>query len=92
LAKAEKLKPLEIELRRLEDLSQEIVNDFNYMKVREEEMRSTNGTFNAVHGHFVLIKFFYFYLFKNQQTPRFFISAYLACAACWAWPFGKSSI
>jgi hypothetical protein len=46
LAKAEKLKPLEIELRRLEDLSQEIVNDFNYMKIREEEMRNTNGLFD----------------------------------------------
>lgn len=45
LAKAEKLKPLEIELRRLEDLSQDIVNDFTYMKDREQEMRDTNGLF-----------------------------------------------
>jgi p24 family protein delta-1 len=43
LAKVEKLKPLEVELRRLEDLSQDIVSDFAYMKAREEEMRSTNG-------------------------------------------------
>jgi hypothetical protein len=43
LAKAEKLKPLEVELRRLEDLSQDIVSDFTYMKAREEEMRDTNG-------------------------------------------------
>jgi hypothetical protein len=43
IAKVEKLKPLEIELRRLEDLSQDIVNDFQYMKAREEEMRDTNG-------------------------------------------------
>ena len=41
--KAEKLKPLEIELRRLEDLSESIVNDFSYMKEREEHMRDTNG-------------------------------------------------
>lgn len=39
----EKLKPLEVELRRLEDLSESIVNDFAYMKKREEEMRDTNG-------------------------------------------------
>lgn len=45
LAKVEKLKPLEIELRRLEDLSQDIVSDFQYMKQREEEMRDTNGRF-----------------------------------------------
>nr|XP_054759683.1 transmembrane emp24 domain-containing protein 10-like [Lytechinus pictus] len=43
LAKSEKLKPMEIELRRLEDLSEAIVNDFGYMKKREEEMRDTNG-------------------------------------------------
>ncbi|KAG8437891.1 hypothetical protein GDO86_008549 [Hymenochirus boettgeri] len=42
LAKAEKLKPLELGLRRLEDLSDSIVKDFSYMKKREEEMRDTN--------------------------------------------------
>ncbi|XP_013397521.1 transmembrane emp24 domain-containing protein 10 [Lingula anatina] len=42
LAKAEKLKPLEVELRKLEDLSEAIVNDFAYMRAREEEMRDTN--------------------------------------------------
>jgi len=46
-AKTEKLKPLEIELRRLEDLSDSIVNDFQYMKQREEEMRSTNESTNS---------------------------------------------
>ena len=45
LAKVEKLKPLEVELRRLEDLSQDIVNDFTYMKDREQEMRDTNGKY-----------------------------------------------
>lgn len=43
LAKAEKLKPMELELRRLEDLAESIVNDFAYMRAREEEMRDTNG-------------------------------------------------
>lgn len=42
IAKAEKLKPLEVELKRLEDLSESIVNDFAYMRAREEEMRDTN--------------------------------------------------
>lgn len=43
IAKAEKLKPLEVDLRRLEDLSESIVKDFIFMKKREEEMRDTNG-------------------------------------------------
>ncbi|TKR86481.1 hypothetical protein L596_011068 [Steinernema carpocapsae] len=47
IAKAEKLKPLEVELRRLEDLSESIVNDFAYMRKREEEMRSTNESTNS---------------------------------------------
>ncbi|XP_071833318.1 transmembrane emp24 domain-containing protein 10-like isoform X1 [Apostichopus japonicus] len=47
VAKSEKLKPMEIELRRLEDLSEAIVNDFAYMKKREEEMRDTNESTNS---------------------------------------------
>jgi hypothetical protein len=46
LAKANKLKPLEVELSRLEDLSSAIVSDFAYMKQREEEMRDTNESTN----------------------------------------------
>jgi hypothetical protein len=45
--KAEKLKPLEQELRKLEDLSEAIVNDFSYMKQREEHMRDTNESTNT---------------------------------------------
>ena len=30
---------MELELRRLEDLAESIVNDFAYMRAREEEMR-----------------------------------------------------
>lgn len=47
IAKTEKLKPLEVELRRLEDLSESIVNAFAYMKKREEEMRDTNESTNS---------------------------------------------
>ena len=48
MAKAEKLKPLEVELKRLEDLSESIVNDFSYMRSREEGMRDTNGNFERL--------------------------------------------
>lgn len=34
---------MEVELKKLEDLSESIVNDFAYMRAREEEMRDTNG-------------------------------------------------
>uniref|UniRef100_A0A8C7TGK9 GOLD domain-containing protein n=1 Tax=Oncorhynchus mykiss TaxID=8022 RepID=A0A8C7TGK9_ONCMY len=47
IAKVEKLKPLEVELRRLEDLSESIVNDFAYMKnnmlsLNQKMFKSTN--------------------------------------------------
>jgi len=38
LAKVTQLKPLEMELTKLEDLSASIVRDFEYMKKREKEM------------------------------------------------------
>ncbi len=34
---------MELELRKLEDLAESIVQDFAYMRAREEEMRDTNG-------------------------------------------------
>lgn len=43
IGEAAKLKPIEVELRRLEDLSNDIVQDFSIMRKREEEMRDTNG-------------------------------------------------
>lgn len=48
---AAKLKPLEIDLKRLEDLSDSIVQTFAIMRKREEEMRDTNESTN----HRVLI-------------------------------------
>lgn len=49
LAKAEKLKPMEVELKRLEDLADAVVNDFAYMRQREQEMRDTNeSTYSRV--------------------------------------------
>ncbi|XP_053636760.1 transmembrane emp24 domain-containing protein bai [Cherax quadricarinatus] len=47
LGEAAKLKPLEVELKRLEDLSESIVQDFSYMRQREEDMRDTNESTNS---------------------------------------------
>nr|KAF6503069.1 transmembrane p24 trafficking protein 10 [Molossus molossus] len=58
IAKVEKLKPLEVELRRLEDLSESIVNDFAYMKKREEEMRDTNESTNTRVLYFSIFSMF----------------------------------
>ena len=42
-----KLKPLEVELKWLEDMSESIVQDFAFMRRREEEMRDTNESTNS---------------------------------------------
>ncbi|XP_046992147.1 transmembrane emp24 domain-containing protein bai isoform X2 [Schistocerca americana] len=47
IGEAAKLKPLEVELKRLEDLSDAIVKDFSLMRKREEEMRDTNESTNS---------------------------------------------
>lgn len=46
IAEAGKLKPLEVDLKRLEDMSDAIVQDFAATRKREEEMRSTNESTN----------------------------------------------
>ncbi|XP_011201597.1 transmembrane emp24 domain-containing protein bai [Bactrocera dorsalis] len=47
IQEAAKLKPMEVELKRLEDLSDSIVRDFALMRKREEEMRDTNEKTNS---------------------------------------------
>jgi len=46
IAHVGKLKPMELELTKLEDLSSSIVQDFEHMRRREEEMRDTNESTN----------------------------------------------
>lgn len=43
----EKLKPIEVELRRIEELADEIVDELAYLKNREERLRDTNESTNA---------------------------------------------
>ena len=49
VARRDHLKPLELELRRIEDLTSELGRDFEYLKEREARMRQTNeSTFERV--------------------------------------------
>ncbi|CCH40838.1 putative membrane protein [Wickerhamomyces ciferrii] len=43
---AEKLKPVEVELRKVEELTNEIVGELEYLKAREERLRDTNESTN----------------------------------------------
>jgi hypothetical protein len=43
---AEKLKPVELELRKIEELTDEIVGELEYLKAREERLRDTNESTN----------------------------------------------
>ncbi|KAK6459649.1 emp24/gp25L/p24 family/GOLD-domain-containing protein [Scheffersomyces xylosifermentans] len=44
---SEKLKPVEVELRRIEEVTAEIVSELQYLKRREEKMRNTNESTNS---------------------------------------------
>ncbi|EGW31739.1 uncharacterized protein SPAPADRAFT_62336 [Spathaspora passalidarum NRRL Y-27907] len=47
LQASEKLKPIELELRKIEGLTSEIVEELQYLKAREERMRDTNESTNS---------------------------------------------
>ncbi|KAG5867389.1 hypothetical protein JTB14_022927 [Gonioctena quinquepunctata] len=55
---AAQLKPIERELKRLEDLSNAIVQDFAIMRKREEEMRDTNESTNSRVLYFSIFSMF----------------------------------
>jgi len=43
---AEKLKPVEVELKRIEDMVQEVVGEMDYLRTREQKLRDTNESTN----------------------------------------------
>lgn len=43
----EKLKPVETELRRIEEMVAEIVNEMDYLRLREQKLRDTNESTNT---------------------------------------------
>ncbi|XP_053613311.1 transmembrane emp24 domain-containing protein bai isoform X1 [Plodia interpunctella] len=77
IGEAAKLKPMELELKRLEDLSEAIVQDFTLMRKREEEMRDTNVSLT--------------FLFQSPPTTGSSSSAYSPWSVSWVSPRGRSS-
>lgn len=47
ISASEKLKPIELDLRRIEELADEIVDELAYIKNREAKLRDTNESTNA---------------------------------------------
>ena len=62
---------MEMELRRLEDLAESIVNDFAYMRAREEEMRDTNGR-GSTYGVLVIV----FFIVESTNTRVLYFSIF----------------
>jgi len=50
-----KLKPIEVELRRIENVVTEIVQDMEYLKAREQSMRNTNESTNDRVKYFAML-------------------------------------
>ncbi|ENN70843.1 transmembrane emp24 domain-containing protein bai [Dendroctonus ponderosae] len=57
-AEATNLKPIELEIKKLEDLSKSIVDDFAFMTKREEEMTDTNESTNNRVMYFSIFSIF----------------------------------
>jgi p24 family protein delta-1 len=49
------LKPIEVELRRIENVIQEVVHDMEYLKIREQTMRNTNESTNERVKYFAML-------------------------------------
>jgi hypothetical protein len=86
------LKPLELELKKLEDLSDAIVQDFALMRKREEEMRDTNGRFLILFLTHTTLTRIPFLSFQNQRITEYSSSVYSACAASSVSRHGKCFI
>lgn len=54
IAKQESLSGLEVEMRKLEGVVKEIVDELNYLKRREARMRDTNGQFSSLDPYILL--------------------------------------
>ena len=64
---------MEVELRRLEDLSDAIVESFNHMRKREDEMRGTNGIISTIKTFIHMnsqkkLKFWFLFRRTNEQS------------------------
>lgn len=55
ISASEKLKPVEVELRKIEELTDEIVDELGYLKNREERLRDTNESTNSRVTRFSLL-------------------------------------
>ncbi|KAI8448603.1 endoplasmic reticulum vesicle protein 25 [Phakopsora pachyrhizi] len=55
IAKAESLSGLEVEMRKLEGIVHEIVQELNYLKLREAKMRDTNESTNSRVKNFTIL-------------------------------------
>lgn len=52
---SERLKPAELDLRRLNDIADEIKNELEYMRLREEKLRDTNESTNGRIKNFFIL-------------------------------------
>jgi len=76
----EKLKPIETELRRVEELINEIVTELEYLKEREQKLRDTNESTNE------RVKWFAFgtmgMLVGLGAWQVVYLRAYFRCVSC----------
>ena len=84
IANQESLSGLETEMRKLEGLVKEVVDEMNYLSKREERFSSTNCAYFVVHpsSHYILINIL---VSTNQRVQNFAWFTILSLAGLGVW-------
>jgi len=64
-----------MDLKRLEDLSQDIVQGFDHMKMRAKEMRNTNGNIFVVQNR-IFFETSFFFVSESTNKRVFYFSLF----------------
>lgn len=84
IANQESLSGLETEMRKLEGLVKEVVDEMNYLSKREERFTSTNCTYFMVHSSSHLM-FINILVSTNQRVQNFAWFTIISLAGLGAW-------
>lgn len=98
IAAAEKLKPVETELRRIEETVNEIVTEMEYLRGREQKLRDTNestnervkwfafGTMGMLVGlgawQIVYLRAYFRWVLTEFEKFALWLPSYLLCLLC----------
>lgn len=70
IANQESLSGLETEMRKLEAIASEVVNEMDYLKKRESKMRDTNGKSSSHNARYLVADLFLLAFLQSQRIEE----------------------